>query len=106
MDKFPAVRAAILGHVYDREPEGPEAVALHDADLLDFLGATGAARMLAVTGERPDYDQALGRIERFAAELPGRLKTSAAREMASPRVAAMTAFLEALRREVPAGAKP
>ena len=106
MDKFPAVRAAILGHVYDREPEGPEAVALHDADLLDFLGATGAARMLAVTGERPDYDQALGRIERFAAELPERLKTSAAREMAAPRVAAMTAFLEALRREVPAGAKP
>ncbi|SFS76246.1 HD domain-containing protein [Brevundimonas viscosa] len=106
MDKFPAVRAAILGHMYDREPEGPEAVALHDADLLDFLGATGAARMLAVTGERPDYDQALGRIERFAAELPDQLKTSAAREMAAPRVAAMTAFLEALRREVPAGAKP
>ena len=106
LDKFPAVRAAILGHMYDREPEGPEAGALHDADLLDFLGATGAARMLAVIGERPDYDQALGRIERFAAELPGRLKTSAAREMAAPRVAAMTAFLEALRREVPAGAKP
>lgn len=106
MDKFLALRAAILGHMYDREPEGPEAVALHDADLLDFLGATGAARMLAVTGERPDYDQALGRIERFAAELPGQLKTSAAREMAAPRVAAMTAFLEALRREVPAGAKP
>ena len=64
------------------------------------------AGMLAVTGERPDYDQALGRIERFAAELPGQLKTSAAREMAAPRVAAMTAFLEALRREIPAGAKP
>lgn len=106
MDKFPAVRAAILGHMYDREPEGPEAIALHDADLLDFLGATGAARMLAVTGERPDYDQALGRIERFAAELPGQLETAAAREMAGPRVATMTAFLEALRREVPAGAKP
>lgn len=106
MDKFPAVRAAILGHMYDREPEGPEAVALHDADLLDFLGATGAARMLAVTGDRPDYDQALERIERFAADLPGRLKTTGAREMAATRVAAMTAFLEALRREVPEGAKP
>ena len=62
--------------------------------------------MLAVTGDRPDYDQALERIERFAADLPGRLKTGAAREMAATRVAAMTAFLEALRREVPAGAKP
>ncbi len=106
MEKFPAVRAAILGHMYDREPEGPEAIALHDADLLDFLGATGAARMLAATGDRPDYDQALGRIERFAADLPGQLKTDAARRMAEPRLAATTAFMAALRAETPEGAKP
>jgi len=106
MDKFPAVRAAILGHMYDREPEGAEAIALHDADLLDFLGATGAARMLAATGERPDYDQALERIERFAADLPSQLKTAAARRMAEPRVAAMNAFLAELRREIPPGARP
>lgn len=106
MEKFPAVRAAILGHMYDKEPEGPEAIALHDADLIDFLGATGAARMLAVTGDRPDYDQALGRIETFAANLPGRLKTEAARRMAEPRLQAMNAFLAELRRETPEGAKP
>lgn len=106
MEKFPAVRAAILGHMYDKEPEGAEAVALHDADLIDFLGATGAARMLAVTGDRPDYDQALQRIERFAADLPGRLKTEAARGMAEPRLEIMRAFLAELRRETPEGAKP
>ncbi|MDP3801282.1 HD domain-containing protein [Brevundimonas sp.] len=106
MGKFPAVRAAILGHMYDKEPEGPEAVVLHDADALDFLGALGAARLLAATGERPDYDQALGRIERFAVDIPPRLKTAAAREMAGPRVAGMTDFLAGVRRETPEGARP
>lgn len=105
-EKFPAVRAAILGHMYDKEPEGPEAVVLHDADALDFLGALGAARLLAATGDRPDYDQALGRIERFAVDIPPRLKTAAAREMANPRVARMTEFLAQVRRETPEGARP
>lgn len=106
MQKFPAVRAAILGHMYDKEPEGAEAVVLHDADALDFLGALGAARLLAATSDRPDYDQALGRIERFAVDIPPRLKTAAAREMAVDRVAVMTGFLAQLRRETPEGARP
>ncbi len=106
MDKFPAVRAAILGHMYDKEPEGSEAIVLHDADALDFLGALGAARLLAATGERPDYDQALGRIQRFAVDIPPRLKTVAARGMAAQRVAMMTEFLAQVRRETPEGARP
>lgn len=106
MEKFPAVRAAILGHMYDKEPEGAEAVVLHDADALDFLGALGAARLLAATADRPDYDQALGRIERFAVDIPPRLKTAAAREMATERVARMTGFLAQVRRETPEGARP
>ena len=106
MEKFPAVRAAILGHMYDKEPEGSEALVIHDADALDFLGALGAARLLAATGTRPDYDQALGRIERFAVDIPPRLKTTAARAMAPMRVTEMTEFLAALRRETPEGARP
>lgn len=106
MEKFPAVRAAILGHMYDKEPEGAEAIVLHDADALDFLGALGAARLLAATGDAPDYDLALRRIERFAADIPPRLKTAAAREMAPSRVTVMTEFLAELRRETPQAAKP
>ena len=106
MEKFPAVRAAILGHMYDKEPDGAEAVVLHDADALDFLGALGAARLLAATSDRPDYDQALGRIERFAFDIPPRLKTAAARELATRRVAVMTEFLAQVRRETPEGARP
>lgn len=106
MEKFPAVRAAILGHMYDKEPEGPEAVVIHDADALDFLGALGAARLLAATGSRPDYDQAVGRIERFAVDIPPRLKTATARDLAGPRVAVMTEFLADVRHETPEGARP
>ena len=106
MEKFPAVRAAILGHMYQREPDGPEAIVLHDADALDFLGALGAARMLAATGDAPDYDLALRRIERFAVDVPPRLKTASARDMATGRIAVMTEFLAALRRETPEGARP
>lgn len=106
MEKFPAVRAAILGHMYDKEPDGPEAIVLHDADALDFLGALGAARLLAATNDRPDYDQALGRIERFAVDVPPRLKTAAARTMGTQRVATMTDFLAEVRRETPEGARP
>lgn len=106
MEKFPAVRAAILGHMYDKEPEGAEAIVLHDADALDFLGALGVARLLAATGDRLDYDQALGRIERFAADIPPRLKTAAARSAAGPRVAVMSEFLAEVRRETPNRARP
>jgi uncharacterized protein len=107
MEKFPAVRAAILGHSFWLEPDAsPEAIVLHDADALDFLGALGAARLLASTGDAADYDRALDQIERFARDIPGRLKTATAREMAGPRVEAMTAFLAELRREVPEGARP
>lgn len=106
MEKFSAVRAAILGHMYDKEPDGPGAVVLHDADALDFLGALGAARLLAATGTRPDYDQALGRIERFAVDIPPRLKTATAQEMATHRIAAMTEFLAEVRRETPEGTRP
>jgi uncharacterized protein len=62
--------------------------------------------LLAATADRPDYDQALGRIERFAVDIPPRLKTAAAREMAVERVAVMTAFLAEVRRETPEGTRP
>ncbi len=106
MEKFPAVRAAILGHMYDKDPEGAEAIVMHDADALDFLGALGSARLLAATGEGDDYDLALRRIERFAVDIPPRLKTEAARRMAPERVTVMSDFLARVRGETPEGARP
>ncbi|MCK5234243.1 MAG: HD domain-containing protein [Candidatus Aenigmarchaeota archaeon] len=44
-DKIPPVKKAIICHIPNGEPHTNEAILLHDADLLDFLGATGIARL-------------------------------------------------------------
>jgi uncharacterized protein len=102
MAKYPAVKAAILGHMFDKEAgPGAEAIALHDADALDFLGATGIARRLSVTGTAPDLDPVMARIEAVYEQIPGRLVTGTAKKMAIPRLVAMKAFLDQLKRESP-----
>lgn len=107
MEKWPGVREAILAHVPAGQPVSPEAIFLHDADLIDFLGAEGVARLLAATtDDRADMDQGLRWIEGFADSLPGRLGTAEARRLAEPRVAWMKAFLAQLRSELPAGSRP
>jgi uncharacterized protein len=48
MAKYAAVQAAERGHMYYSNAGAvPKAIALHDADSLDFLGAIGAVRILA-----------------------------------------------------------
>lgn len=107
MEKWPGVREAILGHVPAGQPASPEATVLRDADLIDFLGAEGVARLLAATeDDRSDMDQALRWIEGFADSLPGRLTTAEARQLAEPRAGYMKAFLAQLRSELPAGSRP
>ena len=50
-EKIEKVRHAILEHTSEGKPRSNEAIALHDADLLDFLGATGVTRLsYATTG--------------------------------------------------------
>jgi uncharacterized protein len=102
MAKFPAVKAAIIGHMYDKEAGSrPEAIALHDADALDFLGATGIARRLAVTGTAPDMDSVLARLQQVYEQIPGRLVTASAKRLSIPRLVAMKAFFDQLKRETP-----
>ena len=48
MAKIDAVRGAIRTHMYYRIPQGPEALYLHDADALDWLGAIGVARIFGL----------------------------------------------------------
>ncbi|MGE5509090.1 MAG: HD domain-containing protein [Chitinophagales bacterium] len=102
---FPAGKTALVqeiirGHMFDAEP-GPsrEAVFFHDADTLDFLGAVGAARLLAVVGLddwTPDLPAAVALLRRFALELPARVHSSRARDLARTRQAELNSFLEAL----------
>lgn len=105
MQKYAAVAAAERGHMYYRDPgTQAEAIVLHDADSLDFLGAIGAARMLALTGSQPDFAPAIKSVRSFLKEIPPKLVTRTARAMAAVRTAELKQFLDALDRETFAGA--
>lgn len=98
--KLTMVHEVILGHMHDKEPgRSNEAVLLHDADTLDFLGTIGVARRLSVTGDATDYVGGLARIREFSERLPTRLITASAKRMAPSRVAEMRQFLDQLSAE-------
>ncbi len=44
-EKITLVKKAILCHIPNGKPNTDEAILLHDADLIDFLGAVGIARL-------------------------------------------------------------
>lgn len=98
MEKFPAVQAAERGHMYYRKPgSSPEAIVLHDADSLDFLGDVGAARMIALTGSKaPSFAPAVKQLRGFIKDIPPQLITKAAKRIGAQRAAELRAFLDAL----------
>jgi HD superfamily phosphodiesterase len=102
MAKIDAVRGAIRTHMYYRDPVGPEALYLHDADALDWLGAIGVARIIALVdpkGGNPDGPQAVKMLEDNLKNVPARVLSPAGRAMVPPRQAELEAFLKDLRRE-------
>ena len=108
MRKFPAVQAAERGHMYYSDPgSSPEAIVLHDADSLDFLGDVGAARLIALTGAKaPSFAAALKQLRSFVQEIPPHLVTKAARRIGAQRAAQLRAFLDALDTETFDGKAP
>lgn len=97
MQKFPAVQAAMRGHMYySVAGSRPEAIVLHDADSLDFLGAVGAVRMIALAG--PSSASAapqIAALRGFLRDIPPKLRTRTARHMSIARAAELRAFLDA-----------
>lgn len=103
MEKFPAVKDAILGHMYNATPaKRAEAICLHDADTLDFMGTVGIARLLAITGNAPTFRGAISTIENGQSGLAFSLITKTARRLSLPRIAEMKHFLETLKAETSA----
>jgi uncharacterized protein len=75
----------------------PEAIVLHDADSLDFLGDIGAARMISLSGERaPSFAAAVKQLRKFLSEIPPRLITKAARRIGAQRAIELRAFVDRL----------
>jgi uncharacterized protein len=98
MQKLAAVQAAERGHMYYRDPGSrPEAIVLHDADSLDFLGDIGAARMISLTGESAaDFRPAYSSLRSFLQIIPPHLITKTARAIGAQRSAELRRFLDEL----------
>lgn len=102
MAKLDAVRAAIRTHMYYRDPLLPEAVYLHDADALDWLGAIGVARVMALVdpnGGDPNGPKSVMMLEENLAKVPARVVSPAGRAMMPKRKAELEQFLKDLRQE-------
>jgi uncharacterized protein len=102
MEKIDAVRGAIRTHMYGRDPKGPEAIYLHDADALDWLGAIGVARIFGIVdpnGGSPDGPAAVKRLEDGLESVPPRIVSKAGKARAEPRVRELKEFLNELRAE-------
>ncbi|WP_420383980.1 HD domain-containing protein [Novosphingobium sp.] len=113
--KIDAVREATRTHMYYRKAVSPEAVYIHDADALDWLGAIGVARILATVehGNPPpakadpesarDLPAAVAEIEQNLKDVPAGVQSPAARARMPALIAEARAFLTELKAESDAG---
>jgi HD superfamily phosphodiesterase len=102
MAKIEAVRGAIRTHMFARDPTGPEAIYLHDADALDWLGAIGVARVFGLVdpnGGSPDGPTVVKRLEHSLIAVPPRIVSKAGQARAPQRVRELEQFLRDLRAE-------
>jgi HD superfamily phosphodiesterase len=100
MKKMDAVRGAIRTYMYDRNPVGAEALYLHDADALDWLGAIGVARIFGLVdahGGNPTGPQVIPMLESNLAKVPARVLSPAGKSRVPERKAQLETFLKELR---------
>ena len=92
---------AINHHPPGTSPGGAiESVLLKDAVALDYLGAIGVSRVLAMVGiedDVPDIPTALWHVESLRQKIPGLLVLQSSKDLACRRIRAMDDFLEDLR---------
>jgi len=102
MKKIEAVRGAIRTHMFDRNPVGPEALYLHDADALDWLGAIGVARIFGLVdahGGTPTGPEVIPRLESNLTQVPSRVLSRAGKARVAERSEQLQTFLRELRQQ-------
>jgi len=102
-DKLERVRRAILEHIPDGKPESNEAIALHDADLLDFLGATGVTRLsYSTTGwfGKAKLEDTLGILMEYRKIASENLILNTSKKLAREKVRFMNLAIKTLESEL------
>ncbi len=101
-EKLPGVAAAIRTHQPRDKAVTAEAIVLRDADILEQLGAMGALRALVKVGRDTryaTYSDVTPVLQRALDDLPERLQTEPARQLALERIEALRSLLRAIERE-------
>ena len=104
MSKWPQVKEMILGHIYyGPAPASLPAQAFRDADIVDFLGSIGVARILAITLEpgnaSPTLKPMIDTLKSFASSMPGKCSLKSCIDIATPRKSEMQRFLSEIEAE-------
>lgn len=105
MNKLPKVQAAIREHMYYRTPTVPESLYLHDADALDWLGAIGAARIMALAdpnGAQPDGPAVIPMLQANLKDVPTRVLSPAGKALMPAKRDLLAKWLETLSAETEA----
>ena len=100
--KLEAVRGAIRTHMYYRDPRAPEALYLHDADALDWLGAIGVARVFGLVdanGGAPDGPKVVEMLVKNQKDVPPRVLSPAGKARLPALSAELERYLNDLKRE-------
>ncbi len=100
-EKIPAVIYAIEQHAASCRPVSPEAVLLHDADILEQLGSVGIMRTLCKVGRDTRYaTHGLAvKVLESALGLPDFLLLHTAKTQAEKRITTLQQFLSSLSDE-------
>jgi uncharacterized protein len=99
MNKWADVKDMIIGHIYyGPAPKKPQDQAFRDADILDFLGSMGVARIFAVTeesgGTKATLQPSMKTLRNFESTLPEKLSLESSRSAAKPLVEQMKRFFK------------
>jgi uncharacterized protein len=100
--KVADVVEAIRTHQPHMIPSTIEGTILHDADILEQLGAIGILRVAAKIGRDtryPTFTDAAATLRKALAEWPGKLHLDAAKTLAGPKIALLEGFLEGVDQE-------
>lgn len=102
-EKLDAVKHCILEHVPNGKPETKEAIAIHDSDMLDFLGATGITRLSIWArewNEATTIKEVLELIKKFRELAINNLVSEKAKELAKDKIKIMDKAIKELEKEV------
>ncbi len=104
-DKVNKAKDAIMNHRTDGEPESGEAIAVHDANQLENLGAVGIARVCWLAKDSSKVGgiaDLLGILKNYRTKCYDSLVSERGKQLATEKLKTMDAFIAALEKELDA----